>query len=391
MTTRLVWLGGDPEGLRILSRSFRGSAARLSSINDALRDVCAASEWDSDAGRAFALAAEQPQWVMACLVTRYAGAAQALATLAGALEEAQGEVSAAMSSHSEGWRRHNVLVERLAWANGPVEQADIERSIHSELVIIDAAERRHAAACHRAKDADRACARVLRSLAEDALDDPRGYTWLVNAGKVSSPVTTVGGFLPGKFKLIGVAGALAGTASEISLLVFYDEGSWKDIGVNLAVSGMKVAGGALIAGSAAGARVLLKGGERVFTKTANPAVGERIGTGARKTLDDWTDGWRKKLGLKVPVRDVVPPRQIPVSDSWAKQARFKARTLADQKFVDGWKLATVNGRQAQTMFVAGITLKQGPGVVNTVVGAKASQDARANAEGVPPRAVAGLP
>lgn len=391
MTTRLTWLGGQPEGLRILARALKGSAVRLSDVNGALRDVCAASDWDSDAGRAFAAEAQGPPWVIACLITRYSGASAALHTLAGALEEAQGEVSAAMSSHAEAWRRHNVLLDRLSFATDPVEQQDIERSIHSELVIIDAAEKRHTAACRRAKDADLACARQFRALAEDALDDPTGYTWLVNAGKVSGPVAMVGAKLPGQGKLIGVAGGMVGVASQVSLLVFYDEGSWKDLAVNLGTSVVVMTGGALVAGSAVGGKAVLDKGIRTFTKEANHTTGFRIGAGVRTSFDGWSDGWRKKLGLIVPVRAVVPSRPVAPGGTWLTKATNKAVSRADRSFVDGWRLATVNGPQAQRMFVAGITLKQGPGVVNQAASAKGALDDRAKAGGERSQVSAGLP
>jgi hypothetical protein len=43
----------------------------------------------------------------------------------------------------------------------------------------------------------------------------------------------------------------------------------------------------------------------------------------------------------------------------ATQAQTVARAKVDQAFLDGWRLATANGAQAQTMYTAGVTLEVG--------------------------------
>ena len=45
-----------------------------------------------------------------------------------------------------------------------------------------------------------------------------------------------------------------------------------------------------------------------------------------------------------------------------------AQRAVDDAFLDGWRAATASGPQAQRMFVAGMTLKQGPKVAKQVAG-----------------------
>lgn len=367
MTRFLPVLTGHVHQLRSLADSLMGGASRLSAVNTVLLGLRAGAEWDSDSGRLFESAVQAPPPIIAAAVERYAGAGQALRVLADELEDAQRDVTEAIVSSNEAWRRHDLFMERRGFAVDPVEQQDLERAMTAEVAIADVAHRRHTAAVHRYREADRRCARMLGALAQDVLDDPTGYTWLVNAGKVAAPVAMVGSRLPGKLRLVGVAGAAAGATCQVGLLVLYDEGSWKQVGANLLTSAVTTSGSVLVAGSGVGAKVILEGGRRVFTKTANPSTGFRIGAGARSTFDDWLDGWRRKVGLPVtPKVPSVPPRPLPTADTWFQRRRNAAWTKLDNAVVNNWKLATANGPQAQRMFVAGVTLQRAPTVAMQV-------------------------
>ena len=367
MTRTLLPLSGSPDGLRTIADALAGGASRLSAVNTVLIGLRAGARWDSDAGHAFDAAVQAPPPVIAAVIERYAAAAHALRLLAGDLEEAQRAAGAAMDSHREGWRRHDVFLSRRDTSVDPVEQQDLERAMTAEVAIVNDAERRHAGAVRRGTDADLRCARTLRALARDTLDDPTAYTWLANTGTVSRPVALVGGLLPGPFRLVGVAGVAAGAASRVGLLAFYDEGSWKELGVDLLGSVVTTAGSVLVAGSAVGAKVVLEGSRRVFTKTANPTTGFRVGAGARTSFDDWVDGWRTRLGLPVTrTAPAVPPRVLPEPTTWGGKARTAAQRAADEAVVDGWRLATASGPAAQRMFVAGVSLQQAPRALTQV-------------------------
>jgi hypothetical protein len=268
-----------------------------------------------------------------------------------------------MASHIEAWRRHDIFMNRLGAAVDPVEHNDLERSLNAEIARVDAAERRHLAATHRYLEADRHCSRALTALAEDALDDPTGYTWLVNSGKVSQPVALIGGALPGQLKLIGVAGIAVGALSRLALLVFYDEGSWKEIGVNVLSSAVTTCGSVLVAGSGIGGKVVLEGGKRVFTKTANPTTGFRVGAGVRTTFDDWVTSARRNLGLSAHTARAIPARPLPKAENLVGKARNLATHKVDKAVTNNLKLAMANGKGAQTMFLAGVTTQKAPTLV----------------------------
>lgn len=369
MSRSLLVLEGRPESLRVLAEALTGGAARLSAVNSVLLQLQAGARWESESGHAFEAAVQAPPPVIAAVVERYAGAARALRTLADELEVAQREVAEAMESHRDAWRRHDAFMQRRDVAVDPVEQQDLERAMNAEIAVVDGAERRHARAVHRHTEADHACARALRGLARDVLDDPTAYSVLVGTGTVSGPMAMVGGLLPGQLKLVGVAGAAAGTSSRLGLLVFYDEGSWKEIGVNLVATGVTSFGSVLVAGSAVGAKVVVEGGRRAFTKIGNPTTRLRLSGGARTWFDDWVRGWRTKVGLPVQPRPVqIPARPLPRATSLTGKTRNAATRAVDSAVLDSWRMATASGREAQRMFVAGMTLKQAPKLARQVDG-----------------------
>ncbi|GGB88674.1 hypothetical protein [Knoellia flava] len=367
MTRALLPLPGHPDRLRMLADALAGGAARLSAVNTVLLGLRAGVRWDSPSGHAFEAAVQGPPTVIAAVIERYAGASRALRTLADALEAAQDEVARATIAHDEAWRRHDAFMSRRGFAVDPVEQQDLERAMNAEIALIDDAERRHARAVELHREADRSCTRALRALARDGIEDTTAYTAVVGAGTMSKPVAMVGGMLPGRLKLIGVAGAATGTLSEVGLLVFYDEGSWKQVGMNALVAVGTAAGSVMVAGSALGVRVAVDGGRRVFTKVANPSTGSRLGAGARTTFDDWVRGWRVKAGLPVaPAQVRIPPRPLPAATSMTGKAVNAATRAVDNAVLDGWRVATASGPDAQRMFVAGMTLKHAPTVAAKV-------------------------
>jgi hypothetical protein len=367
VTRLLPVLAGRPEGLRVLAGSLMGGAARLSAVNTVLLGLRAGAHWQSDSGRLFEAAVQAPPPVIAAVIERYAGAAGAIRALAAELEECQEEVTAALCSHREGWRRHDVLLDRLGFASDPGERACLERAIHDELVVIDAAQRRHAAAVERHTEADRRCARQLQALADDVLADPTGYTVLVTTKAVARPVATTGSLLPGPLRLVGVAGVSAGVGSVVGLLLLYGEGSWKQLGLNALTSVVTTAGSVLVAGSLVGGKVVLEAGQRVFTKSANPSTLARVRSGVRSTRDDWISATRRRLGLPVaPTPPRVPDRPTFGGGSPLRKVANLAQKKVDDAFVNNWQLATANGKGAQTMFVAGITTQKAPALLKQV-------------------------
>ena len=370
MSRTLLPLPGHPERLRMLADTLAGAAARLSAVNTVLLGLRAGVRWESPSGHAFEAAVQAPPPVIAAVIERYAGASRALRTLADALEAAQDEVARATSAHDEAWHRHDVFLARRDVAVDPVERADLERAMDSQVALVAEAERRHARAVEHHREADRSCTHLLRSLGRDGIEDTTAYTAVVGAGTVSKPVTAVGSLLPGRLKLVGVAGAATGTLSQVGLLVLWDEGSWKQVGRNALVAVGTAAGSVMVAGSAFGVRVAVERGQRVFTKVANPSTGSRLGAGARTTFDDWVYGWRRRLGHDLPpTPPKVVPRPVPPSPTLGRRMGHGVQRAVDNAFLDGWRVASASGPQAQRMFVAGMTLKQGPKVAQQVRGA----------------------
>ncbi|MFC7491972.1 MULTISPECIES: hypothetical protein [unclassified Knoellia] len=364
---------GNADSVRSLAASLTSGAAKLSAINAVLVTLKAGSSWASPAGELFESSVRESPPLLDALIDRYAGAAAALLGFADELGESQAAAQRAIEWKKAEESVDQALQEQIAGRMNAGEPIIDLLSLQNQVLAnMNQAQQRHALAWERFDSADRRLARTLRMLAEDILGDSWHYTAVTKVQGFSQAV----GSLPvwaKKAPVVGQATMVSdavSTASQVALRVFYDEGSWKEIGINTAASVTLIGGSGLKSGALAGASPVsrLADGRRAYT-------GEQIGTGERFAI-----GTREQLQRKVarvsgsqPVPtsrmvvplDTLPPvpglKGLPLqqkAQALGRHSAAMATRKADETFFDSWKAATAGGPDAQRMFVAGTTLEK---------------------------------
>ncbi|WP_353950415.1 hypothetical protein V6K52_12320 [Knoellia sp. S7-12] len=366
---------GNTESINSLAASLTSGAAKLSSINAVLVNIKAGASWDSPAGEVFEQRVRESPPLLDALVHRYAGAAAALRVFATEHGKAQDVAQQAIASNR---------LERAAYATLDVQMTarmdagqtwdDLLSEQNKVLERMGTAQRQHAHAWERFERADRLLARQLRALADDILDDSWHYTALTEVQGFSQGLSS----LPAPVKKMPVLGQVllvsdaVNTLSQVAIRVFYDEGSWKDIGINTAANVTVLGAASLKSGALAASRPLsgLADGKRAY-------LGESLATKDRFLIGTRAELHKKytKLGQlidpKAPLsRMVVPvdkvPRMAPTDglklkekvQVWRAHGTAVARRQADKSFFDDWRAVSAGGANAKKMFVAGSTLEK---------------------------------
>jgi hypothetical protein len=370
----LAPIEGDAEAVRALARTLRGAAAKLTSMNAVLVGIKAGASWDSPAGELFEAAVQQSPPILDSLIDRYAGSAIALMTFADELEPAQARAKAAISRHQVSTREYLRLEDLLASVMGTPDQVVVEDRQRHALQVMRSAEDDHAVAWESFTAADRHLAHRLRQVAHDLLDDSAFYSVLARLDEFSQEVSSVPPVsrrLP-VLSALGTAGDLAGGVSGVALVLLYGEGSWKQVGVNVAASGTAMGAKGLKSGALAGSRPMsrLADGRRAY-------AGEQLSTrdrfliGTREELHRkypkmgrTVDGHLPESRLVVPLATVpamLPTKGMPLGEKaklWRAQARAVSQRQVDKVFLDDLRAASAGGANAQRMFVAGSTLER---------------------------------
>ncbi|MFC7488338.1 putative T7SS-secreted protein [Knoellia sp. CPCC 206453] len=370
----LAPIEGNPEAVRALSRTLRAAATKLTSMNAVLVGIKAGASWDSPSGELFEAAVRQSPPILDSLIDRYAGAAGALMTFSDELDPAQTRANAAISRHEGSTREYFRLEDVLASVMGTPEQAVVEERQKHALQAMHSAQDDHTAAWKSFTAADQHLARQLRHLAHDILDDSAFYSVLAKMDEFSQELT----YIPPvtrRFPLVSAlatAGDLAGGVSGVSLLLLYGEGSWKQVGINVAASGTVMGAKGLKTGSLAASRPMsrLADGKRVY-------AGEQLSTKDRFFIGTREELHKKypKLGSAVDPRvpesrmviplakleSMLPTKGMPLGQKakiWRAQAKSVSQRQVDKVFLDNWRAASAGGANAQKMFVAGSTLER---------------------------------
>lgn len=352
-------LPGDPELVLETAGQLAATGEQLGGVRDLLLRLSTA-EWDSSAGRAFGRRLDAAPLVLAAVSRRYGEAALALRAYAVELDAAQ------RLSRDAAWRRASALdaivaVERQR-ASTPDEvqrrHLDALRDEHRASMV--RAEQSWGTATTRFMVADARCAATLAALADDEIEDSWQYHWSHIASTSLGTASVLGG-VPNPWygitaPLSVVAGALQ-TGVDIGIKIVYDEGSWKEIGVGLALSATAAGAGVLKAGARAGAPFI--GPVRGLT------AGERLSIGARERL--WTNPpWRIRSasGQDVVRRLPLPgPRHAAEPTSLGGRAAQRARAGLDaaveRRILDDLRVATRNGPQALAFLGGSWTLEGG--------------------------------
>ncbi len=380
---------GNPDSVRILASALTSGAAKLSAINHVLVNLKAGASWDSPSGELFEQSVQESPPLLDALIDRYAGAAAALRTFAGELGEAQASAQRAIERKKAQSFVYAALEDQMA-ARMDAGQPwnDVLQSQNEVLADMNAADASHAVALERFEAADRLLARRLRVLAEDILDDSWHYTALTKVQGFSQGLASLPGWsrkAPVLGQVLMVSDAVS-TLSQVALRVFYDEGSWKEIGINTTASVTMLGASSLKNGALAASRPmsrLVDGrrahlGESLSTK-------ERISLGTLDALKEQYPRASKFIDPDVALsRMIVPLDDVPALAStaglsvkqkvqaWRVHGRALATRKADEVFFDNWRAVSAGGANAQRMFIAGSTLERAvpkvqEGAVNTFV------------------------
>ena len=185
-----------------------------------------------------------------------------------------------------------------------------------------------------------------------------GATW-PSVGSVAAVVPQLKG--------VAFVGGVVGAVGDAALLVGYDEGSWSDLGTSLALTATGGAGGVLKAAGTAGARRTASGVVVTRRLTAQQRLAVGVATQARAKRDAIRAKFEVPPDRGTPSRFLGGATRAPVTvpllkvtrEQVVQRVRSAARAKADQAFLDGWRLASANGPQAQKMYAAGVTLEVG--------------------------------
>lgn len=370
----LAPIEGNAESVRALSRSLRTAAAKLTSMNAILVDVKAGASWESPSGELFEAAVQQSPPILDALIDRYSGTAVALMAFSTELEPAQARANAASSRYEAATREYFRLEDILVGVMGTPAQDAVEQHQRYAMQAMQSAQEDHTAAWDSFTAADRRLTAQLRTLAAGILDDSAFYTMLAKLDNFSQEVA----YLPPatrRFPLLnglGIAGDIAGGVSGVALLVFYREGSWKQVGINGVASGLGIGAKGLRTGAFAGAAPASRladarrvyAGEKLSTR-------ERFFVGTREELLKKYPKATKGMGLTIPKsRTVVPLKEVPSlpatkglplkqkTQIWRAQGKLIAQRKIDTAFLDDIRAASAGGGNAQRMYVAGATLER---------------------------------
>ena len=386
--TGLPPLPGHPGAVRLLADRLAATSQRLSALAAVLARLRDGATWDGPAGEAFGARLREVEPLLDAVSVRLGGAATPLRALAGAMEEAQAVVAAAVLEAEEADHTYAVLEDRAAALVGAgVEEGSSELLVvrHLQIEQVEAqrsARARHAAAAERFREADARCAAVLRRLSVDGIADSLPYRVLAGVSGAGHDVATlapVATVVPELKAVVAVADGAAVTA-DAALLVAYGEGDAGQLAVSAGLSAMGAFGGALKLGSTAGAQRTATGVVSTATLTARQRVALGLVREARARRDALHASFRVPPARGTPsaVLGGPAPRSYDLSGSGLGRglsvpavlnrlgagarratvgARVAARQRVDRAFLDDWRLATANGPQAQRMYTAGVTLE----------------------------------
>jgi hypothetical protein len=336
----------SPASVRDGAFSCRVVGDRAQALGHVLEQAVA-GRWASPAGAAFAdRVAEHLSFVRGA-ADRLLATSGILLRFADALEQAQQRYLIAQDACSlaEGYAEQYRLVLRTTRLTDAVaaalhrERLDWEERTtreHSTMTAV-AAEWEHVEARFAAE---------LRAVADDGIRDDGCYRFLHSAQRWADRGAVLG-LVPGPQQLVTVpASAFAATAStglSVGFRVGYGEGSWKQLGADIALNRLRTAAKVLKYGATALPRNGLAP-ERLSTL-------DRLGVGARSTA---RESW---LGRRVPspsggtAKVVNPPATGPLLQrSWVT-ARGKAVAQLDARYRADFRVATGNGQEAKRMLV----------------------------------------
>jgi hypothetical protein len=336
----------SPASVRDGAFSCRAIGDRAEALGHLLEQA-AAGRWASPAGAAFGdRVAEHLPFVRGA-AERLRTTAQILLRLADALEEVQARYLLAQDAWSvaDGYAEQYRLVLRTA----RLTDADAAALHRERLDWEGRAARHHSAMMAVAGEWTHVEARFaaeLRAVADDGIRDDGTYVFL-HASQRWADRGAMLGLAPGPQQLVTVpVSAFAATVStglSVGFKVGYGEGSWKQLGADIALNRLRTAARVLRYGATALPRNGLAP-ERLSTL-------DRLGLGARCAAREAMLGRRIAGSAGASVKVVNPPPSgSQLSRSWVT-TRARAVAQLDARYRNDFRVATRGGQEAKRMLV----------------------------------------
>lgn len=358
---------GDAVGIRAVAESVEATGHRLAAAAATLGRMRGGAVWDGPAGDAFGARIAAAPGVLDAAARRFLGAAGPMRAYAEVFEHEQAVAQRAVLVHREAWEVHDHLEDRaIALAASGLDESSpailtVRQAQREEIDVAGRAEAAHGAALDALAAADARCAAVLEELARDAISDTAVYRGLRTVSQVGHGIGYLGSaparLYPGT-AAVGAVGEGVGTLADGVLLVGYDEGSWRDLGVGASAYALGFAGQS--ARNGAKARTVLRADGTVATWAA--AADRRLVEGALVTARTRLADARSRL-TAVPERGtpsaLVGGPPLAPSGSVLQRMRGSVRESVHRKVGEGvTELLTVTagGRTTVRMYSGGVAL-----------------------------------
>ncbi|QKE84441.1 hypothetical protein [Arthrobacter sp. NEB 688] len=389
--TSLAPVEGSAEAVRAVAAACEATGRRLADTAADLVRLRDAAVWDGPAGEAFGARIETAPAVLERAADRFLGAAGPMRAHATALEEEQAHAQRAVVAHREAWDAYRMLEERAAAlvAAGGAESDPTVLAVRGaqqdEMATVLHAEAVHAAALERLAASDARCAGVLGALADDDIGDSALYRALRQASSLGHGVGMLAA-LPTRvappLAAAGFVGEGVGTLADGVLLVGYDEGSVRDVGVAAGAWALGFGGQAL----RTGAKVRTVVGPDGVAVARTLGTQERILLGAGATARTRLQDARVRLMLAPPTAAGVAPSAPVVTGGAAARLRAAGvRVVRARVASAGRELRLVRAGGAQTvgLYTAGLGLHAaGKGLPRVVPTDRSPQEQGASGRGV---------
>lgn len=355
---------GSAEGVRAVALACDATGRRLADTATDLARLRDGAVWDGPAGEAFGARIETAPAVLERAAHRFLGAVAPMRAYATVLEEEQAVAQHAVTAHGDAWDAYRLLEERaVALVGAGASEADpallaVRRAQQDEMATVLRAETAHAAALDRLRSADARCAGVLGALADDDIGDSAFYRALRQASSVGHGVGMLAA-LPTRvappLAAAGVVGEGVGTLADGVLLVGYDEGSARDVGVAAGAWVLGVAGQSFTTAAKVGTVV----GPDGVAVARTLGTQERLLLGAGATARTRLQDARVRLLLAPPtVAHAAPSAPVVAGGAAARLRAAGVRVVREKVAAAGRELRLVRSGGAQTvgLYTAGVSL-----------------------------------
>jgi hypothetical protein len=363
-------LPGDPETARVLADVLAAQGGSLRSLANTLRRLGdpATTTWESPAGVVFTARAGGVAGVIERVGRRYAVSATAVRGLAAVLQECQAQVAWAQRVNEAAWPDFLAASEAKVVAESSAAPGSAAEAARCQVVMAQAgeraerAERVHAQASARYRDADRRCAAVLGGLLDDGLADRWHYDLLTGTSSTAAQVSQGcdgARWVPGwgaAAKAVGTTADAAQLGSDLVVKVAYGDGSWRSIAVSGAAAALGQSATVLKQGAkATNARAIESARTRVERRALRLTTSRRLQVAA---ADHVRRGFRDPMPPPKPLALAPPPPGLAARSRWVvAQGQARLRAELDRRWLADFRAVVGTPGASGGMFVSGVALE----------------------------------